>query len=135
MTQYKKQSICEDCVFTDACHMWAEDDDADNYANTHGCERNSPKSEWVHLPCKAGDTVYLPWEWHGTSGIALLRILWVTLAENETFISTVNTNLENDDYDYIMKYSFVRFGFEDFGSRVFYTVEEAEKALAERRGK
>lgn len=150
MTQYKKQRTCRDCLHYKACFAngilyracfvsgicdsTGAMCDGDDQLWTV-CGYFSKKSEWVHLPCKAGDTVFMPWEWNGASGIARLRILWVAFSENGNFIDTVNTNLENDDLDYLLKYGFVQFDFDDFGRRVFHTEEEAEKALAERRGK
>ena len=119
MTQYKKQSICEDCVFTDACHMWAEDDDADNYANKYGCERYSPKSEWVHLPCKVGDTVYYITGIRGTL-IKPATIEEIIINENgiqDLFVSTDNCSFENS--------------FDNF----YLTKQEAKKVLAERKTK
>lgn len=126
MTQYKKQSICEDCVFTDACHMWAEDDDADNYANKYGCERYSPKSEWVHLPCKVGDTAYFITERNAPKGtkehIVETTIEKIGVRKSGMFIKlSVNAMYETSC--------------NSIGKTVFLTLEEAKKALAERKTK
>lgn len=126
MTQEKKQSICEDCVFTDACHMWAEDDDADIYASTCGCERYSPKSEWVHLPCKVGDTAYFVTERNAPKGtkehIVETTIEKIGVRKSGMFIKlSVNAMYETSC--------------NSIGKTVFLTLEEAEKALAERSGK
>lgn len=141
MTQEKKKFTCKDCLHYEACkgiyvsnsdYAILEDFDKEHYADILNCEDFSDKSEWLHLPCKAGDTVYLPWEWDGTSGIARLITLQVVLTGCESYI---DTNLKSDDYDYLTKYNYGRFRFEDFGSKVFRTEEEAKKALAERRTK
>lgn len=125
MTQEKKQFTCKDCLHYVPCG-------GASWENAKDCDSFTPCDEWVHLPCKAGDTVFMPWEWHGASGIAQLRTLRVVLNERESFI---DTNLKSDDYDYLTKYNYGRFRFDDFGRKVFRTEEEAEKALAERREK
>lgn len=93
------------------------------------CVDFADKAEWVHLPCKAGDTIFLPWEWNGEKGIALITVLRMVLTEDESYIET---DFDSDDYDYFMKYNCGRFRFEDFEKIVFTTKEEAEKELAER---
>lgn len=126
MTQDKKQSICKDCVFTAACHMWAEDDDTDIYASTYGCERYSPKSEWVHLPCKVGDTAYFVTERNAPKGtkehIVETTIEKIGVRKSGMFIKlSVNAMYETSC--------------NSIGKTVFLTLEEAKKALAERSGK
>lgn len=93
------------------------------------CMRFKDETEWFHLPCKAGDTIFLPWEWNGEKGIARITVLRVVLTENESYIET---DFASDDCDYFMKYNCGLFWFEDFGKIVFIIKEEAEKALAER---
>lgn len=133
MTQEQKQHTCKDCVFTDACHMWAEDDDADIYANTHGCERYSTKSEWVHLTCKLGDAVFVPWDWDGEQGVAVANIEEIQIVDSQNrwmfFI-----DLQSDDESFNQEFGRWKLG-ESIGETVFLTREKAEKALAERRGK
>ena len=85
------------------------------------------------LPCKVGDTVYMPWEWNGTSGVAILTINRIIV--DFTHRPYVNTDLFSDDEEYWLAYNCGRFDFNDFGKTVFLTKEEAEKALAEREGK
>lgn len=112
---------CKDCLHYKMC----------NYGQIGKlCADFSNKGEWVHLPCKAGDTIFLPWEWNGENGIARIMVLRVVLTENESYIET---DFDSDDYDYFTKYNCGLFWFEDFGKIVFTIKEEAEKALAERR--
>lgn len=112
--------VCKDCLYYKMC----------DYGRIGRlCSDFTDKSEWVHLPCKAGDTIFLPWEWHGESGIARITVLRVVLTENESYIET---DFDSDDYDYFMKYNCGLFWFEDFGKIVFAIKEEAEKALEER---
>ena len=104
------------------------------------CERTILKRLWnlenkieqgtlIELPCKVGDTVYMPWQWGGTEGIAILTIERISIAEARP---TVRTDFYSDDYAYFDKYNCGVFSFDDFGKTVFLTREEAEKALAER---
>ena len=85
----------------------------------------------VELPCKVGDTVYMPWTWGGTSGIANLKVCYITLFEGEFLC---DTDLESDDIDYKRKYNFGQFREYDFGLKVFITREAAEARLAELKG-
>lgn len=119
---------CKDCLHRIACLDWCKGFGEDAKL----CEHFSARNEWVHPPCKAGDTIFLPWEWHRKSGIARITVLRVVLTENESYIET---DFDSDDYDYFMKYNCGVFRFGDFGKTVFTTKEEAEKALAERSGK
>ena len=115
---------CKDCLHYEACE--------NKFLPEEPCKMFSGKSGWVHLPCKAGDTIFMPWEWNGTSGIAQLRTLRVVLTECESYIET---DFDSDDYDYFMKYNCGQFWLEDFGVVVFTNKKEAEKALAERSRK
>lgn len=113
--------VCKDCLHYKMC----------DYGRIGRlCSDFTDKSEWVRLPCKAGDTIFLPWEWHGENGIAQITVLRVVLTEGKSY---VETDFDSDDYDYFMKYNCGRFWFEDFGKTVFITKEEGEKMLAERR--
>lgn len=80
-------------------------------------------------PCKAGDTIYLPWEWKDTSGVAILTVERVSITEA---VCSIWTDLRSDDEDYWFVYDCGVFKFDDIGKTVFLTREEAEKALAER---
>lgn len=116
---------CKDCLYNKNCQFLAGHKPAD----VNGCTAFEDKTEWVHLPCKAGDTIFLPWEWNGEKGIALITVLRMVLTEDESYIET---DFDSDDYDYFMKYNCGLFWFENFGEIVFTTKEEAEKALEER---
>lgn len=113
---------CKDCVHYRVCYYHDFDD----------CEWFECKSTFAHMPCKAGDVIFLPWEWYGENGIATITVLRVVLTECESYIET---DFDSDDYDYFMKYNCGRFWFGDFGKIVFTTKEEAEEALAERNKK
>lgn len=120
---------CNNCIHLDVCK---------GFGITSGkyereiCAGFSRKFDYAHLPCKAGDTIFMPWEWNGENGIAIITVLRVVLTECESYIET---DFDSDDYDYFMKYNCGRFWFEDFEKIVFTTKEEAEKMLAERSRK
>ena len=128
---------CKDCIHYAAHkHFYFGEEDFDEYFNDDNVESQCPefedKKEWLKLPCKVGDTLYMPWQWNGTSAIAQLKVLRVEYSEYEFY---VETDFETDDYDYYKKYQRGHFIFENFGKMVFLTREAAEKALAERSGK
>lgn len=128
---------CKDCIHYAAHkHFYFGEEDFDEYFNDDNVESQCPefedKKEWVKLLCKVGDTLYMPWQWNGTSAIAQLKVLRVEHSEYEFY---VETDFESDDYDYCKKYRRGRFIFENFGKMVFLTREAAEKALAERSEK
>lgn len=83
-------------------------------------------------PCKAGDTVYMPWEWNGTSGVAILTINRIVV--DFTHRPYVNTDFFSDDEEYWLAYNCGRFDFNDFGKTVFLTKELAEKHLRKGAG-
>ena len=80
-------------------------------------------------PCKVGDSVYMPWEWNGTKGVAILTVTHII---TDYLHSYIKAPLYSDDEEYSHTYGNGRFSFDDFGKTVFLTPEEAEKALAER---
>ena len=82
-------------------------------------------------PCKVGETIYLPWEWKDTSGVAILTVERMSITEAGC---SIRTDLWSDEEDYWLAYNCGVFKFDDIGKTVFLTREEAEKALAERSG-
>lgn len=85
----------------------------------------------VELPCKVGDTVYMPWVYDGINGIAEITVCSVTVFDGEYIY---DTDLESDDIDFKQEYSYGQFRDYDFGSKVFTTHEAAEASLAELKG-
>lgn len=108
---------CKDCLHCKVCAT-------SNYDPLGApCKAYADKSEWVHLPCKVGDTAYLvtrrytePHEWY-MNEIAIGFVGIEHSADgNECYIET--------DLGFIGGY---------LGGTAFLTREEAEKALEERR--
>lgn len=83
-------------------------------------------------PCKVGDLIYMPWEYGGTSGVAVLRVTYMVIVKDELRIMT---DFSSDDEEYFGLYFGGKFVVSDFGKTVFLTKEEAEKALADRSKK
>lgn len=84
---------------------------------------------WIRPPCKVGDTIYLPWEWKDTSGVAILTVERMSITEAGC---SIRTDLWSDDEDYWLAYNCGVFRFDDIGKTVFLTREQAERALEER---
>ena len=86
----------------------------------------------IVLPCKVGQTVYMPWEWNDAKGIACLKV--TTMSNILGFDWSCGTDFDTDDEGYADKYNCGRFKFDDIGKTVFLTKEEAETALAKMKG-
>ena len=80
-------------------------------------------------PCKVGDTVYMPWKWHGVKAVAHLQVMSIVVKNT---IAYVRADFITDDEGYFEAYGRGEFEFTDFGKTVFLTREEAEKALGRR---
>lgn len=90
------------------------------------CKGFKDKSRIVELPCKVGDTLYYPWVYDGTSGIAMLEVFSFGMYVQGrvlTFIEDPESDMPIPNY----------FREEDFGKTVFLTREEAEEALRKER--
>ena len=85
----------------------------------------------IELPCKIGDTIYLPWKWKDTSGIAILTVERISITEAG---QSIRTDFWSDDEDYWLAYNCGVFYFDDIGKIVFITKAEAEQALAKTKG-
>lgn len=110
---------CKDCLHYEACNgiyytakgcdnIALYDFDGEMYADS-GCEDFTNRYEWVHLPRKVGDRIYL------TDGI---RIYKSTIRAIK--ISSANTVYFTEN---------ISFDERAIGDSIFLTREEAEKAL------
>lgn len=86
----------------------------------------------VELKAKAGDTVYMPWEYDGVYGIATLHITSITILGSGVFYITDFDC--GDDYIYSAKYKNGVYLNTDFKDTVFTDYTEAEARLAKLRG-
>ena len=82
----------------------------------------------TELPCKVGDTLYMPWVYDGTYDIATLEIVNIELTDNEI---TYITDLASDNEGYLAKYNYGNFSNGDFDYIVFTDYDKAEAKLKE----
>ena len=83
-------------------------------------------------PCKVGQKIYMPWNWNGIEGIAILTVERISITEAGV---SVRTDFSSDDYAYFSAYNCGVFYFKQFGKTVFLTREAAEAALEARNAK
>mgnify|MGYP004523933981 CR=1 FL=1 len=93
---------CKDCLYNKNCQFLSKHKTAD----VKGCTAFEDKSEWVHLPCRVGTVVYEVGTNGRIYGSTVRRIIYETPG--------------------------VAFDDRAICKSVFLTLEEAEKALAER---
>lgn len=112
---------CKDCLHYDLCSNHYLKSDLERI---NGCCSNfSNKFEWVHLPCKVGDTVY---QLQTVFDEITLKSKAVVKPRIIDFVATTSFLAESKGLIFSEK---------DFGKTVFLTREEAEKALKEREEK
>lgn len=80
-------------------------------------------------PVKVGQTVYVPWNWEGETGIATVDVEEIRIYDSQNHYMFF-IDMESDDEDYNQAYGGWKIG-KAIGKYVFLTKEEAEKALAE----
>lgn len=114
---------CKDCLYTPHCIFC---DNKEFTPKERLCF--SDRSEWVHLPCKVGQTVYKLWNCgkngKSTTEFTVSHIDIDYLPEIEIAFTKKNSTTGT--------YHFAKL--DDFGKTVFLTREEAEIALKERNG-
>lgn len=105
---------CKDCLFQDVCDLHA----GTEYDTV--CNKFKDKAEWVHLPCKVGDTV-----WFDTydSGVAVG-------IQPHKVIDVQHMICIKDDGDLFV----TKINSRDFGVNTFLSKEEAQSALDKMKG-
>lgn len=86
----------------------------------------------VELKAKVGDTIYMPWIWDGTSGIAGIIVREIQIVSDG--VKYYVTSFTTDNLAFAAHYKFGKFQEDYFGKIVFTTREAAEKRLAELNG-
>lgn len=106
-----KKATCKDCLHYDTCFLGAR-------IVGKTCRFFANKAEWVHLPCKVGDEVFIIIEddEHGDfiSGGIVVSVSY----QNECWIFV--------RYEFGLTYHHTTY---DIGKNLFFTKEEAEKVL------
>lgn len=102
---------CKDCLHNEMCYGTHTD-------NSPTCCEFTDRSEWVHLPCRVGDTVYTIYN----ASLSHYKVVEIIIND------FVWAKLYNGEYsgEYKSKLICLDFSFNEF---VFLTREEAEKAL------
>ena len=95
------------------------------YLYNAGYRRQSENT--IELPCKIGDTLYMPWEWNGQKGIACLTVTVLSCIVGLGW--SFGTDFDTDDEDYYEAYNCGSFKLTDFGKIVFLSQEEAEAKM------
>lgn len=81
-------------------------------------------------PCKVGDTVYIPWHWNNTNGIAFAEVEEIKIYDSNNHYMFL-IDLQSDDEEFNQSFGGWKIG-KSIGKTVFLTREEAERALKER---
>ena len=117
---------CKDCAHFKGCRRtYASATPGDSaYADfekneMYDCSSFMPKTEWVHLPCKVGDTVYCFAPFFDADHHPKLKVVEKEIVELKTIATVFGLNFDIDS----------------IGKTIFLTSEEAEKALEERKEK
>lgn len=128
---------CKDCLHYEPCKNGFLPFEFDEKVT---CRSFANKAEWLHLPCEIGSTIYVDTEtWGGLykfcrptyicgEAFAIATIVSITVTKRQKFIKLAVVTKSG-------KRIFSRYSFGSIGYTVFFTAEEAEKALAERRKK
>ena len=130
---------CKDCIHYEACkdiflqigeiEEAAYMDDEGSHGAESECQCFKDKSRFVELPCKVGDTVYVPWKYAFTNGIASVQVEDIKIYDSKNhfmFLIDMQSNSE------VFNQSFGGWKTDkSIGNTVFLTREEAEKKLEE----
>lgn len=118
---------CEICIHKEVCECLIETGlpfNDDKFPADKFCNCFKDESLIVDLPCKVGDTVYIPWEYGCTNGVAFSeveKIVFYTPNVPRIFIKDLESDMPMPS----------NFCPDDFGETIFLSHEEAEKALKE----
>ena len=84
----------------------------------------------IVTPCKAGNTVYIPWHWNNKNGIAFAEVEEIKIYDSNNHYMFL-IDLQSDDEEFNQSFGGWKIG-KSIGETVFLTREEAERALKER---
>lgn len=117
---------CEDCLYYERCKKLG----IFNLETLSVCEDFTDRSEWVHLPCKVGDTVYYT---GGKYYNDIIKCRVFAIEQNEEGM-IIKTHLWHHLHNIQMSQRVDKwFRKDDFFKIVFPTREEAEKALRKQK--
>lgn len=114
---------CKGCLHYEVCSGHAFEE---KYCDKDNCLDYTNRSEWVHLPCKVGDTVYyVDGAWYLKN-----KSMWEIKPIKVTEFST-KIGRSGKLYPLSIIANGTRYPVTSIGKTVFLTREEAEKALKE----
>jgi hypothetical protein len=124
---------CADCIHEKLCQEFEQALEEDAIGMTwnsskKACNSFADKSRFIELPCAVGDTVYVPWHWDGTQGIATVEVEEVKVYDNVNKRCMFFIDMQSDDEDFNQAYGCWKLE-QSIGKTVFLTKEDAEKAL------
>lgn len=133
-----KENICKNCIKTDVCKVVEEfKKEPVDGMYIEGCEYFKDRTQFVELPCKVGDTVYiLEYE----DGEAVDYGGWIFLMANNDFALLSPTVNDESHPIELCNFYFERYveceEHPDFVvivplNEIYFTKKEAEKALEE----
>ena len=111
---------CKDCIHWKACkalqHTWEKIEGTHYPLIAEKCKIFKDRSKFVELPCKVGDIVYRIFENASGKVIGKSEVIGVHSKRNNPCLIIDGWGMQN---------------FKEIGKTVFFTHEEAEKALKE----
>ena len=130
---------CKDCIHVEVCRYYTNElakangiplkvEEIEGLLECDDCEHFKGRSQFVELPCKVGDMVYLD-----NLHIKYADVIGIYIdAFGGVFDLRIYTNIQLANgfgYEYFISKDYT---FEDIGKRIFLTKEAAEQALKER---
>ena len=90
----------------------------------------------VEVKAKIDDTIYLPWIYDGVSSVAELQVFAIHFLMDGSVIyaTDLDKGLGEQEIDFLSKYHYGNFSYDDFGVMVFTDKLKAEERLAELKG-
>ena len=115
--------ICKDCLHYEACNYWLKKENK-YLASAEGfiCDNFTDRSEWVHLPCNISDVFFRTIPWRNTIDECIVSSL--TQKADKTWKIRLTSGIFRTTFEILVN---------DIGKTVFFTREEAEKALEEKK--
>ena len=111
--------ICKDCLHDEACRYYRDFDECENFKD---------KSEWVHLPCNIGQKVWIVFTpKYPANPSDKGKWFMVQDGVQRIIFGAKGISIETWNVGTIPQ--------REVGIKLFFTEEEAEKALEERRKK
>lgn len=121
---------CNDCIHCEACISQVPRTFWDSETFYDGCKYFKDKSGFIEIPCKVGDTVYIPWHWNNKNGIAFAEVEEIKIYDSNNHYMFL-IDLQSDDEEFNQSFGGWKIG-KSIGETAFLTREEAEQALKER---